>query len=257
MARGSLDRGIDLLSLLATAARPLDVPEIAAQCAIPKSSAYRILQLLRQRGLVDAAPDGSGYRLGVIVLQWATTLRQHLSLVQIAAPALRRLAHATGETATVTLLQGNRAVVADVTDTMAPLRVTSQVGRSLPLHAGASSKAILAFLPLNRRQHMLGNGRLQAFTRKTVTNRQRLWQECERIRTLGYAQSDEEVLVGARGVAAPIFNEREMVCGSIAVAGPRQRFAGAALRHAAALLMEEAATISRSLGFPDRGRRGQ
>jgi DNA-binding IclR family transcriptional regulator len=253
MRQGSLERGIDMLSLLASLDRPLDAPGIGTRCGIPKSSAYRILQVLRQRGLVDASPDGGGYRPGVILLRWAATLRHGLDLVQVASPVLRRLAHATGETATVTLLQGNRAVVANVTDTTAPLRVTSQVGRSLPLHAGASSKAILAFLPRTRWRQAVGEGRLLAFTGKTITNRQRLWRECERIRALGFAQSDEEVLLGARGVASPVFDERGMVCGSLAVAGPRQRLQGKHLRLAVALVKQEAQALSRSLGFSGFG----
>jgi DNA-binding IclR family transcriptional regulator len=255
MSRGSLDRGIDVLSLVASAGRPLDVASIAAQCRLPKSSTYRFLQLLRQRGLVEAAPDGSGYRLGLIVLRWATTLRGGLDLAQIASPVLRRLSRLTGETATLTLLHGTRAVVAYVTDTTAPLRVTSQVGRSLPLHAGASSKAILAFLPRERWRESVGKGSLLPFTEKTITDRQKLWKECDRIRSLGFAESDEEVLAGARGVAAPFFDERGMVSGSIAVAGPRQRFQGKALRLAAESVRREALALSRALGFSGHGNR--
>jgi IclR family transcriptional regulator, acetate operon repressor len=251
MGRGSLERGIDILSLVASAGRPLDVPSIATQCRLPKSSAYRFLQLLRRRGLVETAPDGNGYRLGLVVLQWATALRGGLDLAQIASPVLRRLARLTGETATLTLLHGTRAVVAYVTDTTAPLRVTSQVGRSLPLHAGASSKVILAFLPRERWREAVGGGPLSRFTEKTITNRRTLWNECERIRTQGFAESDEEVLRGARGVAAPFFDERGTVAGSIAVAGPRQRFQGRALRLAVENTVREARTLSRALGYPD------
>ncbi len=253
MSRGSLERGIDILSLIASAGHPLDAHCIATQCRLPKSSAYRFLQLLRRRGLVEAAPDGNGYRLGLVVLQWATALRGGFDLAQIASPVLRRLARLTGETATLTLLHGTRAVVAYVTDTTAPLRVTSQVGRSLPLHAGASSKAILAFLPRARWRETVGRGPLSALTKKTITNRQELWKECERVRALGFAESDEEVLVGARGVAAPFFDERGMVAGSIAVAGPRQRFQGNALRAAADNVRREAYALSRALGFSGRG----
>ena len=251
MGRGSLERGIDILSAVATAAHPLDVPAIATQCCLPKSSTYRFLHLLRRRGLVETAPDGQGYRLGLIVLRWATALRGGLDLAQIASPVLRRLARVTGETATLTLLQGNRAVVALVTDTTAPLRVTSQVGRSLPLHAGASSKAILAFLPRERWREAVGKGPLSPFTEKTIIDRRALWSQCERIRTLGFSESDEEVLQGARGVAAPFFDERGTVAGSIAVAGPRQRFQGRALRPAAENVVREARTLSCALGCPD------
>jgi IclR family acetate operon transcriptional repressor len=253
MGRGSLQRGIDILSFVASANHALDANSIATECGLPQSSAYRLLQTLRGRGLIDTAPDGTGYRLGLIVLQWAAALRGGLSVVEFTSPVLRRLASLTGETATLTLLQGARAVVAHVTDTTARLRVTSQVGSALPLHAGASSKAILAFLPRERRREVTGKGPLIAFTPKTITNRQELWRECERIRAFGFAESDEEVLVGARGVAAPFFDEHGMVGGSIAVAGPRQRFQGKALRVAADSLRREAQALSRALGFSGGG----
>lgn len=249
MSRGSLERGIDILSLVAFAGSPLDARSIATQCRLPQSSAYRFLQLLRRRGLIEAAPEGTGYRLGLIVLQWATALRGGLDLAQIVSPVLRRLARLTGETATLTLLHGARAVVAYVTDSTAPLRVTSQVGRSLPLHAGASSKAILAFLPRELWREAMGHGPLVAFTEKTITSRKELWRQCDRIRSQGFATSDEEVLRGARGVAAPFFDERGMVAGSIAVAGPRQRFQGKTLRAAADTVTREAQALSRALGF--------
>jgi DNA-binding IclR family transcriptional regulator len=117
------------------------------------------------------------------------------------------------------------------------------------LHAGASSKAILAFLPRGRWREAVGRGPLSAFTAKTITSRQELWQECERIRVLRRAESDEEVLAGARGVAAPFFDERGMVAGSIAVAGPRQRFHGKAFRLAAESVTREAQALSRALGY--------
>ena len=96
---------------------------------------------------------------------------------------------------------------------------------------------------------MLSTGPLVAFTEKTITSRPELWRQRERIRSLGFATSDEEVLRGARGVAAPFFDERGMVVGSIAVAGPRQRFQGKAARAAADSVVREAQALSRALGF--------
>ena len=53
MSRGSLEHGNDILSIVASPGRPLDAHAIATQCRLPKSSAYRFLQLLRRRGLVE------------------------------------------------------------------------------------------------------------------------------------------------------------------------------------------------------------
>jgi transcriptional regulator of acetoin/glycerol metabolism len=76
-----------------------------------------------------------------------------------------------------------------------------------------------------------------------------LWRECARIRAEGVAQSDEEVLHMARGVAAPIFDERGVVCASIAVAAPRLRLRRESMRRARALVKREAEELSHALGY--------
>ena len=172
-SRGSLDRGLDILALLAAADPPADAPAIASALHLPRSTVYRLLQSLRKRNLVIAATAPGSLKLGLVFLRWAAVVRTGLRIVDLARPHLDGLARLTGETANLYLLEGDRAVPVDQRVTSARLRVVSEVGVALPLHAGAPSKAILAFLPTARRERVVRRC-LVAFAPKTITDPRRL-----------------------------------------------------------------------------------
>lgn len=255
LARGSLERGVDILALLAAADPPSDAAGIASRLHLPRSTVYRLLQVLRRRGLINTdGPQGS-LQLGLVFLSWAAVVRTRLGIVSLAGAHLDALARLTGETANLHLLEGDHAVPVDQRVTCARLRVVTEVGVALPLHAGAASKAILAFLPMTRWKEVLRHP-LPCLTPKTIADPRRLCHDLELTRARGYAESDEEVLEGARGVAAPIFDEQGDVVGSLGIGGPRHRFRGEAVRRAVSPVLQAADLLSASLGFQRLARPG-
>jgi IclR family acetate operon transcriptional repressor len=247
-SRGSLERGVDILTLLAAADPPGDAVAVASRLHLPRSTVYRLLQSLRKRGLVIAGTAPGSLRLGLVFLRWAAVVQTGLRIVDLASPHLDALARLTGETANLYLLEGDHAVPVDQRVTSARLRVVTEEGVALPLHAGAALKAILAFLPTARWEQVVKRG-LFPFGPKTITDPRRLHRDLEVTRARGYAQSDEEVLEGARGLAAPIFEEHGKVIGSLGIGGPRDRFRGEALRRAVQPVLRAADALSVSLGF--------
>jgi DNA-binding IclR family transcriptional regulator len=247
--KGAFERGIDILYLLAEARQPLDIDAIANRLGVPKSSVYRIMRALRRRGLVHMVSEERGYSLGLVLLQWAEAVRQGLDLVQVAAPVLRTLAQQVGETAILTIFDGTHAVTVDVVANAAALRVAPPLGRANPLHCGAASKAILAWLPEERWSELLGKEPFPAFTDKTIRDFVKLRADLRGTRSRGYAISAGEVYEGAKAVGAPVFDERGVVCASLAIAGPRHRLGDDRLRAAALLVQKEARGLSAALGF--------
>jgi len=240
---------------LATTDPPRDASAIASRLHLPRSTVYRLLQFLRKRGLITATNAPGSLQLGLVFLRWAAVVRARLGIANLASAHLDALARLTGETANLHLLEGDRAVPVDQRMTSARLRVVTEVGVALPLHAGAASKAILAFLPTARGKEMLRHS-LPALAPKTIIDRRRLSRDIELIRARGYAESDEEVLEGARGIAAPIFDEQGKVVGSLGIGGPRHRFRGEAVRRAVPPVLRAAKCLSVSLGYQGLTRSG-
>jgi DNA-binding IclR family transcriptional regulator len=158
------------------------------------------------------------------------------------------LAQHCQETVQLTLRRGFQGVIIEVVESPEPLRVAPARGQSVPLHSGALAKAILAFLPKPEIDRYFASGPLQRFTPDTITDPTHLGRELARIRKRGYAVSRQEVVLGAGGVAAPIFDSTGQVIASIGVSAPLQRLTAAKIVETVPEVLRHAEKMSAELG---------
>jgi IclR family transcriptional regulator, acetate operon repressor len=123
-----------------------------------------------------------------------------------------------------------------------------QLGRPFPLHTGASSKAMLAFLPAAERAEYLTTHDLVRLTTATLTEPDALSAQLEQVRERGYASSFGERDASAGSVAAPIFDRDGHLAAVISVSGPLERFRDES-EQAAALLLTATQGLSHQLGY--------
>src|SRR3970040_388010 len=90
----SLHRAIDLLLSFQTQA-PLSVEEMARITKRPKSSVYRFVRILRERGLLSLDPQTKKFRLGPVLYQLGRSAGP--DLCELARPALGTLTKNSGE----------------------------------------------------------------------------------------------------------------------------------------------------------------
>jgi len=237
-------RALKVLELLANSdERTVGVSELARLTGMSRSGAYRILVSLRAGGFVEYDEDRSRYALGTGALRVGSAYHRHNDLLQIAGDSLRRLALATGETSTLSVRRQWTRVCLDQVVSPHELNVTVKLGVAYPLHAGASSKAILAFLPDEEIRGYLSRG-LKPLTAHTIIKKDELWAQIQEIRKLRYAMSEEERQIGAVAAAAPIFARSGAVIGSLSVTGPVSRMSRDFLGSAANLVADEARNLS-------------
>lgn len=247
----AVERAMDVLLLFARSRQAqLGVTEISRELGMPKAAIHRILASLRSRGLVDVDEATRRYLLGPATMTLGLRYLDRLDVRQLAGPVLRELSAATGETATLSLRTGGTRVYIDQVTPLREVIMSVPVGVPFPLHAGASSKAFLAFLPEEQAAACLG-GELAALTPDTITDPGRLQAELSLIRQRGWAESAGERQPGAASVAAPVLDHLGAPAAVISVCGPAERFAAVAAGSARQLL---AATrrLSATLGYaPD------
>jgi DNA-binding IclR family transcriptional regulator len=243
----SADRVADVLLLLAAGPARLGVTEIARELGISKAVVHRILRSLLSRHLVQM--DDGAYSLGVAAAAMGARALRELDLRAIALPVLRRLQAETNETTTVSALVGTARVYLDQVVSLNEIKMTVEIGRPFPLHAGASSKAVLAAAPEELRRHVLDTLRVR-FTDRTITDRRRLEDELARITADGVAVSLGERQRGAGSVAAPVFGPDGTVTGAISLCGPVDRFTDDAIARYRPLVRAAAEEISRGLATP-------
>ena len=219
----SLRKGVDLLFLFSEAEPVLGVQEIASRLRLPKSTAYRFVSTLRQLGLLVQDTESRRYRLGARLLSLQPAVIRPVDLRTLALPFLQGLMQRSGETAHLTERRGALAAITEVVEGPSMLRMAPKRGQTFPLHSGALSRAILAYLPPREINQILQARKLKRFTPNTPTSAAAVKRTLQEVRRAGYALSLQEVTVGACGISAPILGPNGRVIGSIGVSGPMQR----------------------------------
>ncbi len=244
----SLERGIDLLFLFSAEKPSLSLDDIARALELPESTAYRLAATLCKKSVLARSNSKKGYELHASLLRLLDGVRAHIDIGGLALPSLEALAQESGETSQLCLLQGNEVVCAEAVCSTNTIRFMPEKGRAVPLHTSALGRAVLAFLPDHVLAKYIRRPGLYAVTPYTVTDPTRMRDVLKQIRTQGFAVSYRQNLLGARGVAVPIFNHQDAVVASLGVSGPHPRFSDAHARNLVPSLLRSARSISQALG---------
>jgi IclR family transcriptional regulator, acetate operon repressor len=245
----AVERAMDVLLYFGRSGQPdLGVTEIATALGLTKAAVHRILTALRSRELITVDPATRRYALGHAAVALGRAYLARTDVRAMAAPELRALAAATGETATLSLRRGDTRLYVDQVVPEQELRMEVTLGIPYPLHAGGSSKAFLAFLDEAEIEAYVSRHPLNSLTDRTITDPAKLRKELAAIRKRGYATSLGERQAGAASIAAPIFDHDGHVVAVLSVAGPAARFQPDAAE-AADALTSAAARVSAQLGY--------
>ncbi len=227
--------------------------EIAKGVEMHPSTLYRVLAHLQGDGIIqqDAETGRSSLGLGFLRLAWKVA--DHHSARAIALPALKGLVDTTGETALLALYDPSRQamLLAATVDSPHPIRQMRQIAEWLPVTAGATGLAILAFLPDTEQRAILARS-LPAITPQTPTDPAVLTEALNRIRQQGYALTRGERTPGAVGIAAPVFGAAGKVIGSVGITLPEQRYQPDDAPRQAACVTDAARAITAQLRAPSR-----
>jgi IclR family acetate operon transcriptional repressor len=244
-----LDRTFAILDLFDEARPEWTATEVARALELPVPSTHRILMALRQRGYVSQHEETKRFRLGVGALHLGDRAHAVVDLRSIALPALRKLSRDTGETSLLTVVApgGDAGVCLERVETPQPLRLSVQPGRRAPLHAGASQKALMAYLGEQALELLLAQP-LERLCHNTITEQGLLRRELSHIREVGWAGSFEETNLGVHGLAVPVLTERDTVVCAVGIAGPSARLDQERVSEHLARVTAGAEEVARTLG---------
>lgn len=251
---GSALRTLDVLKAFAEPPHRFGLAELTASMGLERNQLYRSLKTLEAAGLLEQHDDARFELAPTLAVLGAAAARgRSVSLIDVARPLLDALAGDTGETVHLFVREGDHAVCVDRRESTQGVRLASILGRTVPLHAGAVPKAMLAHLAEEERRSVIARlASLPRYTDRTELDPERLERQLARIRTSGYAVSDEDFDPSARGVGAPIFDADGSVIAGVSVGGPSFRVDDDALARFAKLVRAAAERISRQLALTGR-----
>lgn len=243
----SVDRAVSVMEFLSRRGWS-GVTEIANELDIHKSTAYRLLTTLRDRGLVEQDAATEKYRLGFGLVLLASSVTAELDLMRCARSVCERLSDETGETVTLAVLEDDDAVVVHQSISRSSALNVDWTGRHTPLHATAAGKLFLLNMPEDQRRRILKRP-LERYTERTIVDPAELERQLAEAEERGYAYTVEELEVGLSAVGAPIRYSDGRVVAAVSVSGPAFRLPEEQLPGLGERLKRAADEISHCLGF--------
>jgi len=211
--------------VVANSDRSVGVTEVSKALEISKNLAFRALQTLMEEGFVNRNPESKRYHLGTAGFEFPATVPDALDLKNICMQYMREIHDLTGETVTLSVLDGNYTIVVEGIEGRNPIVTRVMYGKPIPLHAGPGSRAVLAFMSDHRiDQYIAHNSPLQSITPTTITEPELLRKEVQRIRRAGYALGFRDNMPTGNAVAFPVLDSSKQSLGAIAIGGQAEQF---------------------------------
>lgn len=213
----SVERAAAIVQLLASEVEPLALAQISAALSLAKPTAHGLLQTLCAVGFVEQEGAQGRYHLGRDLLQLGSATLDVNELRSRAINWTDALAARTGHSARVALFRDGRVLVAHHVFRIGASDDVLQTGSTLPLHASALGKVLVAFDPGAARACLAAP--LESLTYRTVCDRATLLRQLADVRDAGWAAAVEEAEPGVAGIAAPIRDRGGYVVAAVGIAG--------------------------------------
>lgn len=251
--RGTVERTLRLLNLLAASEGDISVKAVGEELQLPQSTAHRLVQQFAAAGFLQRVPDSRRYSFGPAMFRLGALIGSKIDLAQIAMPALQRVVAQTNEGCALGVLREHDHTVEFVCHIESPLPLRYRIALHEPVSVlwGASGRAILAFLDTELVEQ-LGKSAPRSPTGKAPLSMRELRREMNAVRAAGYAVNQRgEKIAGASGVSAPVFGLGGRVIGCLSMTIPQSRYPAGKEASFGKLLIEEAAGITREFTGTD------
>jgi len=226
------------------------VTDAARHLGVGPSTAHRLLATLQQHGFAEQTHGGRRYRLGPSMTASSDTQAiDHCA--EVAHPFMQQLRDESQETVHVSVLNGARATFVAAIESPLMVRVASRVGTSIPAHASAAGKVLLAELSDEELAELYPDEELTGATRAGIRTRTALEDELRRVRADGLGRNIGESEDGLAALAVPIPRPGGRVLCSLTLTGPLARFdPGSPREHElCAMLRHHAGQVAKNLAY--------
>jgi len=242
----SLERMIVILDLFEGKRLDWTLEEMQARLGYTRSTLYRYLKVLTDAGLLTSLPD-VGYTLGPRVTELEYGMRERDPLISASRPVMAGLVQEMDGIALLCRRYKDRVLCVHQEQGRASFQSNYERGRARPLLSGAASRIILAHLPsaaIRKLQEANPAAVREAGLGDTLNAmRARL----RAMRQAGWDKTESQVTRGVTGIAAPIFDARNTVLGSLSVTIGEDRLGYERAAQIAARVMEAAALVTQAI----------
>ena len=242
----SLARGLRVIECFEGHTEGRSVTEIAKDAGLSRASVRRLLLTLEMLGYAESSRRG--YHLKTRALKLGLSYLSSTSVIAAAQPVLERITGVLGESASMSMLDGDQIVYVARSAASRVLSVGLSVGSRLPAYCTSMGRILLAALPDEQLDGYLRNLKPRAYTAKTIIDPEKLHAVILKARKDGFALVNEELEAGLRALSVPVRNRQNRVVAAINVGAHALRIDQKQMLHRCLPVLREcAATISEIL----------
>src|SRR5258706_1872954 len=199
----ALDKGLDILELLASVSETLTHSEIASRLGRTLTEVFRMLVCLEERGYISRTGPDERYQLTLKLFEIVHHHHPLQRLIAQARPLVQRVASDTGQSCHLAMLNHAEVVVVAQFDAPGIMGFSVRLGANIDLLNTASGHVILAFQSDQVRARALSAWRFRS--RKAVPAG--LYRHLNQIRRRGYEELDSYQVHGVVNISYPVLNQ--------------------------------------------------
>jgi DNA-binding IclR family transcriptional regulator len=233
----ALEKGLDIIELLAAASTPLSTRAIAEHLGRSKGEIFRMVFVLVERGYLIRDAGNDGLALSNRLFELGIRTPRSRQLIEAAAPAMERLSERTGQSAHLVVINRGETVVIATTTGSADISFTLRLGYRRPSLDATSGRIIIACQDAERRAKLISEAEVVS---GAVVQR-RLRRELDAIRDQGFLVAESHDVIGVTDIGAPIIGKNGRAIAAIVV--PYLNRHRAPPKHAAVLEALRAACV--------------
>jgi IclR family acetate operon transcriptional repressor len=245
----TIDRAARLLVGVLDADGPVGTGDLAGDAGLPKSTASRLLASLERHGLVQQDGERGRFRPGPVLVRFAQRGLVERHLVELAQPALAALSEASGETINLAVAGPVGVEHLAQVESRHFLGAGQWVGRSVPYHASAVGKVLVAF----GAAELPPAPSMTALTPRTIAGLDAFEDELGRVRAEGFALAVDELELGLTAMAAPVLSDSGAALAALAISGPTLRLGAERIAELRPVIVRQSIALSEQLGHDIEG----
>lgn len=211
----SLARGLKVIQSFDEEHGKMSLSQVAVRTDLNRATARRFLFTLNTLGYVNS--DGKLFWLSPKVLELGYSYLASQPIANIVQPFVDQISEQIGESCSVSVLDGTEVVYISRRMTQHIMSISLNVGTRLPAVVTSMGRVMLADKSIEELNAILEKVQLKSFTEYTLVNKQTLKDELLKVQKQGYAIINEELELGLRSMAVPIYNEQGEVVAAINV----------------------------------------
>ena len=193
-----------ILDAISKSTQGLRISEISSMLDISKSTVHGITAALEDQGAIIRDSVSKRYAIGPTLMTLGKAAYERIDFKNIARPIMEDLMESCQESVFLGVRNGHNVTVIDIVESRKDFKISSPIGTTLPLMAGAVGKLFLSQMAPNDLEKYLHANPIVRYTDKTILDPDLYIKKLESVRQDKIATDDEEYLSGVRAVAAPI-----------------------------------------------------